>query len=66
MVFVRAKCQCHIRSQYGAGIQQEVINDVIRDTVFEALGNQKNPCCWRANIDDVKLEDDFFGVSSHG
>ena len=31
----------HIRSQYGAGIQQEVINDVIRDTVFEAIGNEK-------------------------
>ena len=27
----------HIRAQYGAGIQQEVINDVIRDTVFEAI-----------------------------
>ena len=32
----------HIRSQYGAGIQQEVINDVIRDTVFEAIGNEKS------------------------
>ncbi len=38
----------HIRSQYGAGIQQEVINDVIRDTVFEALNEQKNSCCGRA------------------
>ena len=27
----------HIRAQYGAGIQQEVINDVIRDTVFDAI-----------------------------
>ena len=31
----------HIRAQYGAGIQQETINDVIRDTVFEALAEKK-------------------------
>ncbi|WP_049238073.1 trigger factor [Moraxella canis] len=49
----------HIRSQYGAGIQQEVINDVIRDTVFEALGNEKIRVVGVPNIDDVKLEDDF-------
>lgn len=49
----------HIRSQYGAGIQQEVINDVIRDTVFEAIGNEKIRVVGVPNIDDVKLEDDF-------
>ena len=31
----------HIRAQYGAGIQQEVINDVIRDTVFQVLADKK-------------------------
>lgn len=49
----------YIRSQYGAGIQQEVINDVIRDTVFEALAEQKIRAVGVPNIDDVKLEDDF-------
>lgn len=32
----------YIRSQYGAGIQQEVINDTIRDTVFDALNQEKS------------------------
>ncbi|OOR87980.1 trigger factor [Moraxella caviae] len=49
----------HIRAQYGAGIQQEVINDVIRDTVFEAIGEQKIRAVGVPNIDDVKLENDF-------
>lgn len=49
----------HIRAQYGAGIQQEVINDVIRDTVFEALANEKIRVVGVPNIDDVKLENDF-------
>lgn len=49
----------HIRAQYGAGIQQEVINDVIRDTVFEAMTEQKVRAVGVPNIDDVKLENDF-------
>lgn len=49
----------HIRSQYGAGIQQEVINDVIRDTVFEAINQQDIRAVGMPNIDDVKLEDEF-------
>lgn len=49
----------HIRAQYGAGIQQEVINDVIRDTVFEALSDNKIRAVGVPNIDDVKLEDKF-------
>lgn len=49
----------HIRAQYGAGIQQEVINDVIRDTVFEAISEQKIRAVGVPNIDDVKLENDF-------
>ena len=49
----------HIRAQYGAGIQQEVINDIIRDTVFEVLAEQKIRAVGVPNIDDVKLEDKF-------
>lgn len=49
----------HIRAQYGAGIQQETINDVIRDTVFEALAEKKIRAVGVPNIDDVKLENDF-------
>lgn len=49
----------HIRAQYGAGIQQEVINDTIRDTVFEALSEKKVRAVGVPNIDDVKLEDEF-------
>ncbi|WFF39646.1 trigger factor [Moraxella nasibovis] len=49
----------HIRAQYGAGIQQEVINDVIRDTVFEAMNEKKVRAVGVPNIDDVKLENDF-------
>lgn len=49
----------HIRAQYGAGIQQEIINDTIRDTVFEAINEQKLRAVGVPNIDDVKLENDF-------
>ncbi|STZ07777.1 Trigger factor [Moraxella caprae] len=49
----------HIRAQYGAGIQQEVINDVIRDTVFEVLADKKVRAVGVPSIDDVKLENDF-------
>lgn len=49
----------HIRAQYGAGIQQEVINDVIRDTVFEVLADKKIRAVGVPSINDVKLENDF-------
>ncbi len=49
----------HIRAQYGAGIQQEVINDTIRDTVFEAIKQEDVRAVGMPNIDDVKLENDF-------
>lgn len=48
----------HVRAQYGAGIQQEVINDVIRDTVFDAIEQEKIRAVGVPNIEDVKLEDD--------
>lgn len=49
----------HIRAQFGAGIQQEVINDEIRDTVFDAIRQENIRAVGMPNIDDVKLEDDF-------
>ncbi|MDO4896238.1 MAG: trigger factor [Moraxella sp.] len=49
----------HIRAQYGAGIQQEVINDVIRETVFDVISEQKVRAVGVPSIDDVKLENDF-------
>lgn len=49
----------HIRAQYGAGIQQEIINDVIRDTVFQVLADKKVRAVGVPSIDDVKLENDF-------
>ncbi len=49
----------HIRAQYGAGIQQEVINDIIRDTVFDAIRQENIRAVGMPNIDDVKLENDF-------
>ncbi len=49
----------HIRSQFGPGIQQEVINDEIRDTVFDAIRQENIRAVGMPNIDDVKLEDDF-------
>ena len=49
----------HIRAQYGAGIQQEVINDVIRDTVFQVFADKKVRAVGVPSIDDVKLENDF-------
>lgn len=49
----------HIRAQYGAGIQQEVINDTIRDTVFDAIREENIRAVGMPNIDDVKLENDF-------
>ncbi|MFW2177803.1 MULTISPECIES: trigger factor [unclassified Moraxella] len=49
----------HVRAQYGAGIQQEVINDTIRDTVFDAIRQENIRAVGMPNIDDVKLENDF-------
>lgn len=49
----------YIRSQYGAGIQQEVINNTIRDTIFAAIAEKKIRAIGMPNIDDVKLEDEF-------
>lgn len=48
----------HIRAQYSVGVRQEVINDVIRDSVFEAIDQEKIRAVGSPNIEDVKIEED--------
>jgi trigger factor len=47
-----------IRADYGMGIRQEVINDLIRDTVFEAIQQEKINAVGMPNIDKVDLTAD--------
>ena len=47
-----------VRREYGAGIYQEVVNDVIRDTVFEAIQQEKINAVGMPNIDKVENKDD--------
>lgn len=54
----------HIRSQYGMGVQQEVINDVINDSVFEAVEQEKLRIVASPSITDVKLEDDTMSYTA--
>ena len=42
----------------GAGIYQEVVNDVIRDTVFEAIQQEKINAVGMPNIDKVENKED--------
>ena len=46
-----------IRADYGPGIRQEVINDLIRDTVFEAIQNEKINAVGMPNIESAELND---------
>lgn len=46
-----------IRADYGPGIRQEVINDLIRDTVFEAIQNEKINAVGMPNIESAELTD---------
>jgi len=46
------------RREYGAGIYQEVVNDVIRDTVFEAIQQEKINAVGMPNIDKVENKED--------
>ncbi len=46
-----------VRREYGAGIYQEVVNDVIRDTVFEAIQQEKINAIGMPNIDKVENKD---------
>lgn len=47
-----------VRREYGAGIYQEVVNDIIRDTVFEAIQQENINAVGMPNIDKVENKDD--------
>lgn len=47
-----------IRADYGPGIRQEVINDIIRDSVFEAIQQEKINAVGAPNIEKVDLNQD--------
>ncbi|XID74326.1 trigger factor [Alkanindiges sp. WGS2144] len=47
-----------IRADYGPGIRQEVINDIIRDSVFEAIQQEKINAVGMPNIEKVDLNQD--------
>ena len=47
-----------VRREYGASIYQEVVNDVIRDTVFEAIQQEKINAVGMPNIDKVENKED--------
>lgn len=54
----------HIRAQYSVGVRQEVINDVIRDSVFEAIEQEKIRAVGAPNIEDVKIEEDTLSYTA--
>ena len=47
-----------VRREYGAGIYNEVVNDVIRDSVFQAIQQEKINAVGMPNIDKVENKDD--------
>lgn len=47
-----------VRREYGAGIYQEVVNDIIRDTVFEAIQQEKINAVGMPNIEKVENTED--------
>lgn len=47
-----------VRREYGAGIYQEVVNDIIRDTVFEAIQQEKINAVGMPNIEKVENKED--------
>ncbi len=47
-----------IQAEYGQSIQQDVINDLVRDTVFEALEQEKINAVGMPNIESVDVNDD--------
>lgn len=49
----------YVRTQYGASIQQEVINDTIRDTIYEAIRAENVRAIGTPTIDEVAIEDEF-------
>ena len=47
-----------VRREYGASIYNEVVNDVIRETVFEAIQQEKINAVGMPNIDRVENKED--------
>ena len=47
-----------VRSDFGPGIYQEVVNDIIRDSVFEAIQQEKINAVGMPNIEKVEHKDD--------
>ncbi len=47
-----------VRREYGASIYNEVVNDVIRETVFEAIQQEKINAVGMPNIDKVENKED--------
>jgi trigger factor len=47
-----------VRADYGPGIRQDVINDIIRDSVFEAIQQEKINAVGLPNIEKVDLNAD--------
>lgn len=47
-----------VRADFGPGIRQDVINDIIRDTVFEAIQQEKINAVGMPNIEKVDLTQD--------
>ncbi len=47
-----------VRREYGAGIYQEVVNDIIRDSVFEAIQQEKINAVGMPNIEKVENKED--------
>lgn len=47
-----------VRRDYGAGIYQEVVNDVVRDSVFAAIQQEKVNAVSMPNIEKVEVKDD--------
>jgi trigger factor len=46
-----------IHAEYGQGIQQDVINDLVRDTVFEAIEQEKIQAVGMPSIESVDVTD---------
>lgn len=47
-----------VRRDYGAGIYQEVVNDVVRDSVFAAIEQEKVKAVSMPNIEKLEVKDD--------
>jgi len=47
-----------IQAEYGPSVQQDVINDLIRDTVFEAIEKEQIKAVGMPNIESVDVNDD--------